>query len=655
MSEIDIQNAKQIRDPMDVLIEMELASDDVTLTYSGYSSSSKVADGELDESTWAMRKLADLQGEGFPLDGSRVLYDSTTTPSQANGKLGVRGNVGEAVTITITGDKSIASLFIFATGAESVTFGGTTTPIFNNVVTIPVGATSITITLNPASETERIEVSQIEAGAKFRITNDNLIRATVSLRSDLSIIDPTLPESEINIEVYQDTDISEAVAAIPEDTPITYQAGYEGDMSPVRKFYVSGQVTWANNVLTIQGVDAVHFLDNSTIYPINAVGDGNRNCNLKNVWCGCIAALQQSGIGFYPEEIPRTPVCDGMDGSDAAVWQQQTVREFLADVMWLFHQDIPDNYIFHVTPSYRLVSFKFFPTYVDAGIPTFNDEMPDAKWQILEDDCGDVVTNVERKIGAIKLNNKRYSVAGNLNFLTSQCGSGDWVENGGVFYNFDGLVFRFGLVAAADGRGYSMNSVDKQVETSFTTPVEMYTKPYKGVFGYKLFVNDIPQGWMRDDFGTIVHDYYTQMAPWTTSGNNSQRARWDQLGDQREALLIGETLVNEPEVVEMSTGTGETVEIEMDRFAGFVETIGSSTDPQPSIEVFPTGAVRSLLDRSNITGSFTWKGDPRMQPRDVVEWERLDGITDTITLENITLTHEGGGTSAEITYRKGVV
>ena len=44
-----------------------------------------------------------------------------------------------------------------------------------------------------------------------------------------------------------------------------------------------------------------------------------------------------------------------------------------------------------------------------------------------------------------------------------------------------------------------------------------------------------------------------------------------------------------------------------------------------------------------------------MQPRDVARFHRLDGSVEEITLESITITHEGGGTSAEITYRKGVV
>ena len=61
-----------------------------------------------------------------------------------------------------------------------------------------------------------------------------------------------------------------------------------------------------------------------------------------------------------------------------------------------------------------------------------------------------------------------------------------------------------------------------------------------------------------------------------------------------------------------------------------------------------------LFNRSNITGSFTFRGDPRMQPRDVFCFHRKDGTEELCTIESITLIHEAGGTKAELTYRKGI-
>ena len=98
--------------------------------------------------------------------------------------------------------------------------------------------------------------------------------------------------------------------------------------------------------------------------------------------------------------------------------------------------------------------------------------------------------------------------------------------------------------------------------------------------------------------------------------------------------------------------TGVPIDIELPFFGSmnFVDGNGTFID-----ELYPKLAVESVFDKSVKTGSFKWKGDPRMQPRDVVTFVRLDGSLETITLENITITHEAGGTVADITYRKGVV
>lgn len=653
MSMIDTQNAKQIRDPMDVLITMELPDEGVTLTYSGYSTA-KVADGELGETAWPMRQIADLQGEGFPLDGSCVLYDSSTSPSQANGKLGVRGNVGEAVTITITGNKSIASLFIFATGAESVTFEGTTTPIYNNVVTIPVGATSITVTLNPASETTRIEVSQIEAGAKFRITNENLIRATVSLRSDLSIIDPTLPESEINIEAYQDTDISEAVAAIPADTPIMYSAGYEGDMSPVRRFYVTGQVTWADNVLSIQGVDGVHFLEDTTIrdffigsyfydseqgpvfqsntlFPSATIDNFLRNIGIAFTREGALVVT-----GEYHREL-----------DNALVFKEQTLRNIIA---WIMNN-------FHITfESYTLPdgTHDYWPTYIDAGRPLLRISKPAPSWTIDETDCGAVRQDIDRVIQTINLSNPHLylSEKGDASEYRTICGSYIWIKDSGVFPNFDDYCIYVRLP-------YFSENGDSRllVPTRTNTSTEFEAQEFRSVTirspGGSNSAHYFPTNqWPNRTLGNSATEYYTQVMPW---GAEQSRTWAEYVTDPgattQNGDIIGikglEELIEGQYSATQVTG-GSVVEIKNQNIFG-------RTCNGVGTEMFPALSMKSLLARSNVTGSFRWKGDPRHQPRDVATFVLRDGTEETITLENITITHEGGGTYADYTYRKGIV
>ena len=124
MATIDSENAKQIRQPMQVEISVTLSDTGSPLTYSGYAATAKVADGVLGQQTWPMRQLADLQGDGFPLDGSRELYE-TKTASQANGKLGVRGHVGQNVEVTVSRGTTIPAVTVYAQGADYVDYGGT--------------------------------------------------------------------------------------------------------------------------------------------------------------------------------------------------------------------------------------------------------------------------------------------------------------------------------------------------------------------------------------------------------------------------------------------------------------------------------------------------------------------------------------------------
>lgn len=55
----------------------------------------------------------------------------------------------------------------------------------------------------------------------------------------------------------------------------------------------------------------------------------------------------------------------------------------------------------------------------------------------------------------------------------------------------------------------------------------------------------------------------------------------------------------------------------------------------------------AAFGRNKHTGSFRWKGDPRMQPRDRFAYHRKDGTVQTCTIESITLTHEGRGNLCE--------
>lgn len=698
MSIIDVENAKQIRDPMDVLIKMEVP-EEVNLTYSGYASSSKVADAVLDERGWPMRILADLQGNGFQLDGSCQLYDPTVTPSATNGKIGVRGNIGQRLSITVTGDTIINGLSIVASGTDAVHFNGQTAALSGGQVIIPVGASSITIEFDPLTSDTRAEVSTAMAGTSIQVTNDSIISCVVSLRSDLSIDNPTLPESEINIDIYNDVDISEVVASIPDDTPITYSAGYVGDMSQERNFYVSGQVTWADNVLTIHGVDAVHFLDKEVNSRSATYNGGFAFSTTPSFVTAMLAyAIKECGVefssgvrGYYQGVSPE--YLAGKGNSEAAVWERQSCRDLLSFAMNVLRiKDIPND----ATPSITTPgTHNFLLTYVDAGRPTLRTDIVGSPWAINESDCGDIKRSIDVICSSINVQHKRVSYSrSDKNY--AEAGSIEVYKNNAGFISIDTPIIdsmQFGIFArdidsarapymiyplappTVAGRVIRATPQDNSVQLTIIGR----TSPSRYSAGRVMF----DEGTRQDSLNAGDVDnsvIYTQIIPWNTvfdpvgtvftfirkngtfipirsfsdlfsafSGNDVI----DPSADSLSLTVFGHVCNFGEETRTYSNGAsqGQAVDIE-EKIHGRVAIANSSSVELG--EIFPQMAYESLLDRSNITGSFTWKGDPRMQPRDVVNFHRLDGTVEEITLENITIHHEGGGTYAEITYRKGI-
>ena len=72
MAAIDIQNARQIRDPMVVTCGIA-AKANVALSVSnitGFALSDTNAATSIKQGEWPIKQVTDLQGEGFPLDGT---------------------------------------------------------------------------------------------------------------------------------------------------------------------------------------------------------------------------------------------------------------------------------------------------------------------------------------------------------------------------------------------------------------------------------------------------------------------------------------------------------------------------------------------------------------------------------------------------------
>lgn len=647
-------------------------SDDTALQFSAISPfNQNIVDYGTVADDYYMRALADLQGDGFPLDGSCELYE-WSAGSASTGKIGIRGDTGEDFGIRIAtsfGTTKINDITIKATGAASVTYG-VETYTFNeeNTTLININATSADLTFTAADSTHRIEISLLAPGVNVAYTNDSIISCELDLRSDLKPIDPTLPESEINIRVYEPNDVRDIMNRVFEENPVTYTAGYAGDMSPVRYFYLAEPAQWKDKVLTLHAVDSVHLLD-TDVKPFyigghwDSLDPSNPWYNVQNIHQRLYKMFvdQITGTGVHVISTESNPLSTysseiSAKGNVSSIVEEQPVRSLLANVMNLLHQTYAAGYFNGLT--------AFWPTFVDAGRPTIYWTKPTSKWDIFEADCGDIVTNIDRKITKIKAPNKRVQVKSyNANgMLNPREGVPRGNQNVG---NID--------IAFQDAGVYNFQTYVSYVWmylTGLPTPTTIIQNlPILDGEIYDYY-RTLPAGSsVANSYGKRVYTGQVEQGWWQTNahgGNNCalfnfwDNILWDQgyvegLDDTISIPIYGGcyNVIDNPTTY-TADGIGITAEPKETFWIGRISA-GKYGDATKTTELLPSKGFKELLARSTETGSFTWKGDPRMQPRDVFTFHYLDGTTELRTIESIELKHEGGGTVASITYRKGIV
>ena len=241
------------------------------------------------------------------------------------------------------------------------------------------------------------------------ITEAELIRATASLRSDLSRINPTLPESEIEIEAFFESDISDSLAAAGEELQIQYNWWPDTTSSTIiRYFYTDERITWNNKVLHIHAVDQVHLRGeepppiyigqdwNNPLLGYESISDKRVPYGLALAFRDFIRGTKDSNTGnlkyFYSDGIAAnnfagviykdggyTTVPEG--GALNILQPRMTRREAVAKMMNYCRWDFGSGVMQTVT--------NFWLTYVDAGRPQTRYTRSGATpRQIRKEDCG---------------------------------------------------------------------------------------------------------------------------------------------------------------------------------------------------------------------------------------------------------------------------
>ena len=550
-------------------------------------------------------------------------------------------------------------------------------------------------------------------------SEDDIIRCVLSLRGDLSIENPTLPESEFEAEIYWDTFTSEMAADLPDETSVTYKCSFPTNGSsvswgPVRYFYTD-KVEWNNNILKIHARDQVHKLDEE----LPAIYIGQRWCGLENqansrsliyllyAVCDALNGVAQGGwlVGDVIEHL-SFPGLSNYEGTYAVgdncdvIMERMTRREFIAKMMNLCRFEFESGFL-----SGNRTDFKL--DYVDAGIPRLTTYRPSYSYfGVYEEDCGNITEsrpkNVAqynfkvRDIWASSNESAQYSFGENTvmdgasasviaasGMSLSYRNYSDWWQPGFDFkptpskpeFGFFGLWW----YDFHDSYFYRARPYQASIDVSNISQLRQYR------YGYWLFDNDA----QTNPFNFARFDYIDfGNGVWNTPMGGDERSpaqRWQKFIDYD--LIESDTtnttlqmsgyyydLTNERKL-SYSTGTNGTVVEPSDvMWNGAVYVVGQDNIQRK--KVLPDMALQNLAKRSQVGGSFTHRGEPNWQPRDYFrfyfmeksitqenEYELTDendnilvlGGYEYRTVETITTTHEKGGTVSEITYKKGKI
>lgn len=604
------ENAKQIRNAMEVSVNIGVSAGS-EMAYLGGNNTMKVwPDNATSQGSeinfWPWRKIADFQGDGFPLDGSYTLWDQDYYNSESKGVIGYRSIVGSNMTASIYFQQQdtyhVPALTIrFASGEGTVTVDGIEYDIQDTVV-IPCLGSVTPARFHSSVGSRRIEIFSVTPGFNLTFNNENIISCTLALRADLSPANPSFPVSEIELQAFQNNDLSSALINIDEDTRVTYRAGYPGSYSTARSFYLSEPIKTEGKVITIKAEDSSHLLDSVQV-PVQLYNT-KRTTGQQRLYTFFRDAIKKCGIS--PVYIQSAPPQSGDDVKEKSViFIERSTREHVQNIMNLAHYE------------------NFWPVFVDAGTPRISWSKPTAKWDIYEEDCGEIRKDTQQNIAAISTDYE--------GGLTTEIQKAEIPE---YLYSDPGRYF-YGQETDPGLLGEALSV------KAGTNVIENFESYY---WKYDVLGQTTTRIWTR--VNTLC---FRPSKTTTQSGANKVFVRG-------YPIIIGYRLVGSPApnvITAPDNRPGIVMAVEPIVYGTIHQGSEMTHEPYRQTAIFPR--YETLFDRSPITGSFLWKGDPRMQPRDVFNFHRLNGTVEACTIESIELKHEGGGTTATISYRLGVV
>lgn len=520
--------------------------------------------------------VMDLAGGGFKADGNAIPVPASEIEglnigmiSEAVTNEGGYFKTGEAPNITIKIPRS--SDYYYVT-IHTHCSSGKYVRYYKDALNSRDRRT-IDFTFNRLAEgNSRLIIDRIVIGYSWTFGNDSLENVNLTLRGVETKIDkPSLQTSEINITAYSKEDISHPLSMISENSPIWYTAGYPGDMSPIRMFYMSQAATFSDNKISIRGEDATRFINDS-------FSGKFYRCPMWQTmyyyWNAIVDIIKSTGvdvniIGSFEKEDDRDPSAFsewyGYNGS--FLLPEMSKRDIIAQAVNCIR--LSTNY-----KDYRI-------DYVDAGIPTLTANR----------DLGDIYEipshgKITREI------DYQPSLVGMYNPDTNEMSDGVGPSYTREFAQIEEITDE-----ASVGTMAIKTTSDPYSAFSATGGTVEFITPYK----YKITVNSVPCVVSGCKINMPFKDGTTGTEGYIYSGYD---------------FIVGGSTVILPEM------NGNMV-------LGYVD----GNEPVQLLCVAEY-ATEQALERDYRLYSFEWRGDPKLQPRDYIDVDGTEMTIDTITLEH---------------------
>lgn len=590
--------------------------------------------------------LMDLAGGGFPLDGTRRPISSTPLPDDGDStivesykgyvKTGIPAQTASASTgLTSTIGFSVSDI---PDGTSALTAHLRDSEGKTYRVTAASGAALVTaikaVAITPGA---RLYVDRVAAGDSWQWDKSNLISCNLMLRGvETKGDNPELQMSEIEIKgIVPDEDIS-SIAEMAENSPIWYAAGYYDDVTPVRRFYLSDSIKTENIVATVKGYDATKFLEADHHGVVSSYSNKiSRGNYMRAMARRCYGILGRGLIYDHQAEFARTPLTDVRGGmtSDEDI-RYMSVNGVTRRSVVAAHCNLMRS------ASGGMDNTGVYCDYVDAGLPTFRaGTVPIGQtdfghvWEIDQGDVSDFSEDTEVGISkitaAITWPKKETNEEGKVkytSFYAESLSKGDSrpIETEEPYSSVKFKDYDRDIRESASGTEY----IHSAIGNLFKTRGHYY--PDTGNFGWSAFLYKI----------------------------KARKTAKQRMVGVRNVATNPETLPGLPAGVTYEDGTltyttgnrGEAVEFP-EVFRGTLEQYQTSSGSNHSMwGLF----IKQIADRSNVVYKFYYRGNPKMQPRDIIQMT-IGETTVNMTIDNLTLEHIDGGLISQIECREGII